>query len=136
LDPITDRILVRPVNGLGRDLDYFDSHFIDPVIGSPTSANNAISSLAQLEQRIMIEHSGYDASEFGRGKGIAGKIFEWTASAMSWFEERLVLRGIGIEMVDIGKQLGHAANTFEKLLLKPRYLVLFVFVVLLSASSI
>jgi NADH:ubiquinone oxidoreductase subunit 5 (subunit L)/multisubunit Na+/H+ antiporter MnhA subunit len=136
LDPITDRMLVRPVIGLGRDLDHFDSHFIDRAIGSPTSTSDAISSLAQLEQRIMIEHSGYDASKFGRGKGIAGKIFEWTASAMSWFEERLVLRGIGIEMVDIGKQLGYAANTFEKLLLKPRYLVLFVFVVLLSASSI
>ena len=55
---------------------------------------------------------------------------------MSWFEERLVLRGVGVGMVDIGRQLGHAANTFEKLLLKPRYLVLFVFLVLMFASSI
>lgn len=136
LDPITDRVLVRPIIGLGRDLDYFDSHFIDPAIGSPTSPNNAISSLAQLEQRIMVEHSSYDANEFGRGKGIAGKLFEWVARAMNWFEERLVLRGVGMEMVDVGRQLGYAANTFEKLILKPRYLVLFVFVVLLSASSI
>jgi len=135
IDPIIDRALVRPIYGLGRDLDYFDSYIIDRAMGSPTS-RDAISSLAQLEQKIMIVRSGYDASEFGRGKGIAGKIFEWTASAMSWFEERLVLRAVGIEMVDIGKELGNAANTFEKLILKPRYLVVFVFVVLLTASSI
>ena len=134
LDPIIDRALVRPIYGLGRDLDYFDNYVIDRAMGSPTS-RDAISSLAQLEQKIKIARLGYDANEFGRGKGIAGKIFEWVASAMSWFEERLVLRGIGIEMVDIGKQLGHLANTFEKLILKPRYLVLFVLAVLLSASS-
>lgn len=135
LDPIIDRALVRPTYGLGRDLDYFDNYFIDRAVGSPTS-RDAISTLAQLEQKIKIARSGYDATEFGRGKGIAGKIFEWAASAMSWFEERLVLRGVGIEMVDIGKQLGHLANSFEKLILKPRYLVVFVLVVLLSASSI
>ena len=55
---------------------------------------------------------------------------------MSWFEERLVLRGVGVEIVDIGRYLGQAANTFEKLILKPRYLVLFVFIVLLIAASI
>ncbi len=104
-------------------------------MGSPTT-RDAISSLAQLEKKIKFAQSGYDASEFGRGKGIAGKIFEWTASSMSWFEERLVLRGIGIEMIDIGKELGHLANSFEKLILKPRYLVVFVLVVLLSATSI
>lgn len=135
LDPIIDRALVRPIHRLGQDLDYFDNYVIDRAMGSPTS-RDAISTLVQLEQKIKFARSGYDANEFGRGKGIAGKIFEWTASAMSWFEERLVLRGIGIEMVDIGKELGHLANSFEKLILKPRYLVVFVIVVLLSASSI
>ena len=55
---------------------------------------------------------------------------------MSWFEERLVLRGIGMDMLDIGNKLGQAANTFEQLILKPRYLVLFVFIVLMIAASI
>lgn len=135
LDPIVERALVRPIHRLSRDLDYFDSYVIDRAMGSPTS-RDAISTLAQLEQKIKIARSGYDATEFNQGRGIAGKIFEWAASAMSWFERRLVLQGIGIEMVDIGKQLGHLANDFEKMILKPRYLVMFVFVVLLSASSI
>ena len=136
LDPITERSLVRPINGLGRDLNYFDSNIIDRAMGSPTSLGRAISSLTQLEQKILSGRSEYDASEFGRGRGIGGKLFEWAASAMSWFEERLVLRGVGVEIVDIGRYLGQAANTFEKLILKPRYLVLFVFTVLLIAASI
>lgn len=136
LDPITDRALIRPINGLGRDLDYFDSNVINRAMGSPTSAAMAISSLTQLEQKILTSGPNSDLNKLGRGKGVAGKLLEWAASAMSWFEERLVLRGVGIEMVDIGRQLGHAANTFDKLLLKPRYLVLFVFVVLMFASSI
>ena len=65
-----------------------------------------------------------------------GKIFEWIANIMSWFEDRLVLRGIGMDMLDIGNKLGQAANTFEQLILKPRYLVLFVFIVLMIAASI
>ena len=136
LDPITDRALVRPINGLGRDLDHFDSNIIDHAMGSPTSAKRAISSFAQLEQKFLSTRSEQDADEFGRGKGVGGKLFEWSASAMNWFEERLVLRGIGMELVDIGRYLGQAANTFEKLILKPRYLVLFVFIVLLIAASI
>jgi hypothetical protein len=55
---------------------------------------------------------------------------------MSWFEDRLVLRGIGMDTVDIGRRLGQIANTFEHLILKPRYLVLFVFIVLMIAASI
>jgi hypothetical protein len=135
LDPITDRSLVRPINGLGHDLDYFDKNIVDRATGSPASANRAISSLSQLEQKVRHAKSDYDTSGFGRGSGIGGKLFEWTASAMSWFEERLVLRGIGMDMVELGRYLGKAANTFEKLILKPRYLVIFVFIALLIAAS-
>lgn len=136
LDPIIDRTLVRPINGLGRDLEYFDNNVIDRAMGSPSSAAMAISSLAQLEQKTLTSQSNLELNKLARGRGIAGKLLEWVANAMSWFEERLVLRGVGVGMVDVGRQLGHAANTFEKLLLKPRYLVLFVFLVLMFASSI
>lgn len=136
LDPITDRALIRPIYGLGQDLEHFDSNIINRAVGSPKSAGRAISSITQLEQKVLNARPGQDADEFVRAKGMVGKLLEWTASAMSWFEERLVLRGIGVEIVDIGRYLGLAANTFEKLILKPRYLVLFVFIVLLIAASI
>jgi len=138
LDPITDRTLVRPINGLGYDLDRFDKNIIDRAMGDPVSSFTAITSLTQLEQQDSNNKKSLDDvhSRFVRGKGIVGKILEWVANIMSWFEERLVLRGIGMDMVEIGRRLGQSANTFEQLLLKPRYLVLFVFIVLMLAASI
>lgn len=137
LDPITDRALVRPIIGLGHDLDRFDKNVIDRAMGDPVSSFTAISSLTQLEKKgAHAESLDHLQAEFVRGKGIIGKLLEWVANILSWFEERLVLRGIGMDIVDIGRYLGHAANTFEQLLLKPRYLVLFVFIVLMFAASI
>lgn len=135
LDPITDRTLVRPINGLGQDMDRFDSLVIDSATGSPTSDSRAISSLNQLEQSILGAKADSGFDEIGKGTGIGGKLFEWVASAMGWFEERLVLRGVGVEIIDIGRYLGWLANTFEQIILKPRYLVLFVFIVLMIAAS-
>ncbi len=136
LDPIADRILVRPIHGLGHDLDRFDKNIIDRAMGAPVSSNYTISSLTQLEKNMDKNIGSGIQIEFVRGSGVVGKLFEWMANIMSWFEERLVLRGIGMDTVDIGRKLGQLANTFEQLILKPRYLVLFVFIVLMIAASI
>ena len=136
LDPIADRTLVRPIYGLGHDLDRFDKNVIDRAMGAPVSSNYTISSLTQLEKNMDKDVRDGIHIEFVRGSGIVGKFFEWIANIMSWFEDRLVLRGIGMDTVDIGRRLGQIANTFEHLILKPRYLVLFVFIVLMIAASI
>lgn len=136
LDPIADRTLVRPIYGLGHDLDRFDKNIIDRAMGAPVSSNYTISSLTQLEKNMDKDIRDGIHIEFVRGSGIVGKFFEWIANIMSWFEDRLVLRGIGMDTVDIGRKLGQIANTFEQLILKPRYLVLFVFIVLMIAASI
>ena len=136
LDPIADRTLVRPINGLGHDLDRFDKNIIDRAMGAPVSTNYTISSLTQLEKNLDKKAQHEIQVEFVRGSGMVGKLFEWIANIMSWFEDRLVLRGIGMDMVGIGSKLGQAAITFEQFILKPRYLVLFVFIVLMIAASI
>jgi len=136
LDPIADRTLVRPINGLGHDLDRFDKNIIDRAMGAPVSTNYTISSLTQLEKNLDKKAQHGIQVEFVRGSGVVGKLFEWIANIMSWFEDRLVLRGIGMDMVGVGSKLGQAAITFEQLILKPRYLVLFVFIVLIIAASI
>lgn len=136
LDPIADRTLVRPIYGLGHDLDRFDKNIIDRAMGAPVSSNYTISSLTQLEKKMGKDIRDGIHIEFVRGSGIVGKFFEWAANIMSWFEDRLVLRGIGMDTVDIGRKLGQIANTFEQTILKPRYLVLFVFIVLMIAASI
>ena len=136
LDPIADRTLIRPINGLGHDLDRFDKNIIDRAMGAPVSTNYTISSLTQLEKNLDKKAQHGIQVEFVRGSGVVGKLFEWIANIMSWFEDRLVLRGIGMDMVGVGSKLGQAAITFEQLILKPRYLVLFVFIVLMIAASI
>lgn len=139
LDPIADRILTRPIQGLGQDLDHFDSYVIDRVMGAPVSSTRPISTLTEIEQieqkRLGEIQPNYSLNQFVHGHGVVGKILEWIADVMGWFEERLVLRGVNIDIVDVGRKLGHIANAFESLLLKPRYLVLFVFVVLLFAAT-
>ncbi len=136
LDPIIDRTLINPTLDLGKDLDYFDTTVVDRIMGLPSSSVRAASSLVQLENKTRAEESPLAIDEFVRSNGVAGKIFEWAANIMGWFEERLVLKGIGIDMVDMGRQLGHAANNFEKMLLKPIYPTLFGIIVLLIAASL
>ena len=52
LDPIADRTLVRPIHGLGHDLDRFDNNVIDRAMGAPATSSRAISSLVKLEEKI------------------------------------------------------------------------------------
>jgi len=164
LDPITDWALVKPVRGLAHDLSYFDDHIVDRVMGGAAPAIQAISSLAQLEERMIgaqldkasaprqlllhgstscvhgsrahapyLRPVGNDSDKFARGSGLAGKLTEWTAAILHWFEDRLVLRGIGKDTIKYGRQLGHIANKFEQSVLRPRYLLLFVLITLLVA---
>ncbi len=133
LDPMTDWALVKPVRGLAHDLSYFDDHIVDPMMGGAAPAIRAISSLAQLEERIIGAHLDNDSDTFAQGSGLAGKLTEWTAAVLHWFEDRFVLRGIGKNAINYGRRLGHIANKFEQSVLRPRYLVLFVFITLLVA---
>jgi len=133
LDQITDWALVKPVCGLAHDLSYFDDHIVDRIMGAPDPAIRAISSLAQLEEQMIGAHLDNESDEFAQGSGLAGKLTEWMAAVLHWFEDRFVLRGIGKGAIDYGRELGHIANRFEQSVFRPRYLVLFVFITLLVA---
>jgi hypothetical protein len=148
LDPITDWALIKPLQGLAQDLSYFDDHIVDSFMGTPAPAIQAISSLAQLEEQLIgakldkasasvrapsLRPVGNKPDNFAQGSGLAGKLTEWTAAILHWFEDRFVLRGIGKDAINYGRRLGHIANIFEKSVLRPRYLVLFVFITLLVA---
>ncbi|MCX7097625.1 MAG: proton-conducting transporter membrane subunit [Methylococcales bacterium] len=131
LDQITDWTLVRPIRRLAQDLSYFDDHVVDHIMGVPLSTISSLASLAQVKEQTLAARIDKDDSHFALGTGIAGKLTEWVAAIMHWFEDRFVLRGIGKDVLHYGRKLGHAANKFELLILRPRYLVLFVFITLL-----
>ena len=133
LEPATDWMLTKPLLCLASDLNYFDKHIIDPLMGSPAPAVRAISSLAQAEEQKIGAHLDNSDDTFAQGSGLAGKLTQWTAALLSWFENRFVLRGVSKDAIHYGRYLGHIANRVEINLLKPRYLVLFVFITLLVA---
>jgi hypothetical protein len=134
LDQMTDWALVRPVRRLAHDMGYFDEHIVDRTLGAPAPAIHAISTLAEMEEQKIGALLDNDADSFARGSGLAGKLTQWTAAILHWFEDRFVLRGVGKDAIAYGRKLGYAANQIEQLLFRPRYLALFVFITLLIAS--
>jgi NADH:ubiquinone oxidoreductase subunit 5 (subunit L)/multisubunit Na+/H+ antiporter MnhA subunit len=133
LDQITDWALVKPVRRLAHDLCYFDDHIVDRFMGAPNPALNKMSSLVQLEETKIGARLDNNADEFAQGSGLAGTLTQWTATVLHWFEERFVLQGVSKGTVRYGRELGHLANKVERLILRPRYLVLFVCITLLVA---
>lgn len=133
LEPATDWMLTSPLLRLANDLNYFDKHIVDRLMGSPAPTIRAISSLAQAEEQKIGAHLDNDDDSFAKGSGLAGKLTQWTAACVNWFETHFVLHGISKDAINYGRYLGHIANRVELTLLKPRYLVLFVFITLLVA---
>jgi len=133
LDQITDWALVKPIRRLASDLCYFDDHIVDRLMGVPNPALHTVSSLVQLEETKLGARLDNNSDTFAQGSGLAGTLTAWTASILHWFEDRFVLHGIGKSTIRYGRELGHLANKFESLILRPRYLVLFVCITLLVA---
>lgn len=133
LEPAMDWLLVKPVLRLAKDVRYIDEYIVDPALGAPAPAIKAVSSLAQWEEQKMGANLDSAEDSFAQGSGLAGKLAQWTAALLNWFEYHFILRGIGRDSIRIGRRLGQAANRFEQLLLQPRYLALFVLITLMVA---
>ncbi|WP_446809056.1 proton-conducting transporter membrane subunit [Methylomonas sp. 2BW1-5-20] len=133
LEPAIDWLVVKPVLRLAKDARYIDAHIVDPALGAPAPAIRAVSSLAQWEEQKMGANLDSQEDSFAQGSGLAGKLAQWTAALLNWFEYHFILRGIGRDSIRFGRRLGQAANRFEQLLLQPRYLALFVLITLMVA---
>ena len=134
VEQITDWALVKPTRQLARDLSYFDDNVVDRFMGIPASAINAASSLAQLEERMLSAGLENSDARFEVGTGLIATVTDRLTNLLHWFEDRLILQGIGKDAIHIGRTIGHIANKFETQMLRPRYLVLLVFITLLVAS--
>jgi len=126
LEQITDWALVKPVRGLAQDLSYVDDRIIDQLIGLPSAGMLPIQEFVEESQPSM-------TMTIAKSSGLAGKLTEWLSALLHWFEERLVLRHNSKQTSVYLRQLGHTINRFELLILRPRYLVLFVCITFLVA---
>lgn len=131
-DPIIDWALVNPLKQMSQDLSYFDSEIIDRLIGAPEPANNTLSTLAEWEA-VSAAKFTYESEEFAKANGLIGKLAQGGASFLQIIEERLVFRGLGKDAKHKVRKLGYAANLIERVLFRPRYLVLFMCITFLVA---
>jgi len=123
LDPIADWLLVRPTRSLSQDVQDFDQRIINRIIGLPDRAGT-LSTLAQWE--ALKQQRSRRKGDVGSARGAAGRLVQWIAGLLYWFEEHLILKGGG-EGLDRGlKLIGVYLQHVERLLGQPRYLLLMI----------
>lgn len=132
VEQLTDWAVVKPVRRLAHDLCFVDDRIIDRVLGAPNPVLQGVSSLALAKEAELGARLDNHADEFAQGSGLAGKLTQWTAGLSDWFEQYFILQSTNKQSKRYGRELGHLANKIEHLLLRPRYLVLFVFLTLLT----
>lgn len=124
LEGLGDWLLVKPTQGLARDMRDLDDRVVSRLVGMPEDARIGIPAGSA--------HDGRDEIVYGRG--LAGSILEWMAERLYAFERRLVMQEGDSKVSRILACLGSYLLSVEKLLERPRYLLLLImatFVVIL-----
>lgn len=132
LEALIARLGIQPVSRLATDLSRFERNIIEKGVGLPVPAVSTLSSLAAWEERRLAADTGTgpDKREIS---GLLGYLTHHLAAGLHWFEEKLVLQGVGNDLWRAGRRVGHALAAFEQLLREPRYLLLIVLITLLCA---
>jgi NADH:ubiquinone oxidoreductase subunit 5 (subunit L)/multisubunit Na+/H+ antiporter MnhA subunit len=129
LDNLGYQLLAKPIARVATDLNVFDRRVVEELVGLPAPAMRGLSALAEREEHHL--GAGY-RTDGRRVGGLPGILTDLFASAFHWFEERLVLQGVGMDLVTLGRRFGRRLNRVESILAQPRYLILFVFFTLLA----
>lgn len=127
LEEFCDDLIVKPCMSLSRDCQRFDHEVVDKSMGWSNSALRELASLAQWEE----ERLGVRTRERQTLSGLPAWILNLLGMILHWFEEQLVLRGIGQDLPHWGRQLGHRLNRVEEMLTHPRYWLLWIILTVL-----
>ena len=81
--------MVQPVRWLARQANHFDAAVVDRATGLPAPTVQALSSLAQWEERQLGAGRFLERAPDARdeGQGLVGRLTEWIASIFHRFEE-------------------------------------------------
>jgi hypothetical protein len=127
LEDCADALLVRPIQGYASDLDTFDHRVVDPLVGLSAPTMRELSSLAEWEESRL---GGGDGRP--QARGLLGHLIHSVADLLYWFEQRLVLEGVGRNLFLSGRRLGARLNLIEAALGNPRYPTLLVLLTLIA----
>ncbi|MDF9393352.1 hypothetical protein ELQ36_12905 [Methylococcus capsulatus] len=130
LEAAVDRACVLPVQSLAEDFDTFDRQVLDRLVDAPEPAVRGLAALANWEERRFGVPLDAEAGQ-GIG-GLPGWIVARTASGLHWFEDRLVLKGGGVDLWRAGRWFGHSLQRLEVLLAQPRYVCLVLLISLFA----
>jgi F0F1-type ATP synthase membrane subunit c/vacuolar-type H+-ATPase subunit K len=133
LEPLLARWSVQPVDRLAADLCRFDRNVIEKAVGLPVPTVSALSSLAAWEEHRLAADTGPGPDQ-REVSGLLGYLAHHFAAGLHWFEEKLVLQGVGNDLRRAGRRVGYSLAAFEQVLRKPRYLLLIVLITLLCTS--
>jgi NADH:ubiquinone oxidoreductase subunit 2 (subunit N) len=122
LDPLADVLLVRPTQGLARDVARFDEEIVQRVAGRP-GHEGVIGSLAEWETQQQTGVAGPSSME---GHGAAGRLLAWLSDLLAWLEQRLVLQAGGASLKERLRPATRPLVQIEQLLAQPRYLLLMI----------
>ncbi len=118
LEEATNWALVRPVRWLAQQANRFDVAVVDRATGLPAPTVQALSSLAQWEERQLgagrLLERAPDARD--QGKGVVGSATAWLASLFHRFEEQMVFKAVGQGLVSTSHRLGTRLSQLERLL--------------------
>ncbi len=131
LDGLSDYLLVRPTLAIARDLQNFDLHVINPLVGHYGSSQSL--TLDKWEDNLLQGSEG-TTQHFAQGRGIMGHVLQKLSSWCQWFEARLIMSSSGGQLADRLRMLGEYLQRVDQFLAQPRYLLLLVvltFVVIL-----
>lgn len=126
LDNFADAVLTRPTQLLANEVRNFDENVVMRLLGLPTQVG-AISSMADWEGRRQTRLNMPEGQQ-APAVGVIGGFFERLASMLHWFEEHMVLRGGGEDLIAALRRLGRYALLIEQYLAQPRYLWLLILV--------
>lgn len=118
--------VAESVRTLSRDLDRLDTVIVARATGSP--ARRAVTGLAGWREQ------GENPSTVGVGRGVLGRLTQWTAAALARVEDQLVLRAIGQGLPEAGGRLGVWLNRVELSLGRLWVIALIVLGTLLAVS--
>ena len=135
LDGVTDWLLTKPTRLMAKEIIVFDEQVVDRIIGT-SSDENKVTSLARWEAQQQGKFNVKDG--IGTASGMLGRTMELLASALHFFEERLILKGSGDGLLKAVNYLGKHLEVIDRLFTQPRYVIVLImatFVVVLKGAS-
>ncbi|MDH5485984.1 MAG: proton-conducting transporter membrane subunit [Gammaproteobacteria bacterium] len=121
VEAFTDATVTRPAQVLAAEMRSFDDQVVSRLAGTPAE-----------QHAPEDEAASKGVQDDVRGHGLAGAILEWIAPRLHRVEQRLLLTG-GAGVQRTFRALGGYLEVVERLLERPRYLILIIVIALAAA---